>query len=361
MAKMKIVPKALIVAAVIGAVGFGLTRLDLKPKQEVAAQAPVEQVAAAPETAPEPVAVAQAPVAAPAVLTPAPLAPVPVPLAEGGAGIASGQKTGTNWPMVENITQVCSRPDRPLHNVVSDGGLDNTFKIYSDKNTQFGVIPEDTLAYQAKLDPKMMSRVVAVFPFFSVEIHAIAVKGSPINSLADLQGKRVVEGPEGSGTWVTVQRIKQLTGLTWTPIILSQTEGLKAVQTGQADVEFVVAGQPISMFTPLQDVKLIPISHPALDNDKYYTRTLLPSSAYPFLGTSVPTYKLNNVLATFAYKNQYQAEITDLVTCIVRNMDNLQKNGHPKWKSVDPLDITRVAWPVHPAALAAIKREAKKQ
>jgi hypothetical protein len=64
---------------------------------------------------------------------------------------------------------------------------------------------------------------------------------------------------------------------------------------------------------------------------------------------------------TFAYKNQYQAEISNLVTCITRHVGDLQVSGHPKWRDVDPLDITRVKWPVHPAALAAIKREMKKQ
>ena len=73
------------------------------------------------------------------------------------------------------------------------------------------------------------------------------------------------------------------------------------------------------------------------------------------------SHKVNNVLVTFAYKSQYQKEIAELVTCITKNVDGLQVNGHPKWRDVDPLDIDRVKWPVHPAALAAIKKEAKKK
>lgn len=72
--------------------------------------------------------------------------------------------------------------------------------------------------------------------------------------------------------------------------------------------------------------------------------------------------KVDNVLVTYAYKAQYQKEIGDLVSCITRNLDNLQtgKDFHPKWKDVDPLDITRIEWPAHSAAVNAVKRETRR-
>lgn len=362
MAKMKALPKAILVAALIGATCFGAYKfMPQKPEAEALvdskkydetreqeiAQSREDFERATPSKAAAPV---EEEVAA------APTGKLP------GAGIASGQKTGTNNPMTEDIIKVCSREDYPLRNVVTSGSVDNIHKIYTDPNSQFGIIQEDALAYQQKIDPKMMSRVVAVFPFFSVEVHAVATKGAEINSLADLAGKRVVEGPEGSGTWVTVQLIKELTGVKWetVPGNLSQADGLKAVQSGVADVEFIVAGQPIKVLSAAQGLKMVPITHPKLDAYKFYTKTQLSSGTYPWQSQSVSTYKVNNVLATFAYKNQYQKEISDLVTCITKNVDGLQANGHPKWRDVDPLDIERVKWPVHPAALAAIKRESKK-
>jgi hypothetical protein len=272
-------------------------------------------------------------------------------------GIASGQPTGTNYPMAEDIKRVCSTPTAPIVNVVSDGSLDNINKIYGDKHTQYGIIQEDALVYQQGIDPKMMDRIVMVFPFFSTEIHAVVKANSPIRSLGDLQGKRVVEGPEGSGTWVTVQVIKATTGITWQPLLASQKDGLNAVLAGDVDVEFIVAGRPISMLEHQPGIRIIPISHPKLDAFKYYTKAMIPTGTYDAQKTSVSTYKVNNVLATYAFKNQYQAEIGTLVTCIAHNIGVLQQTGHPKWKDVDPLDIDRIAWPSHPAAVAAIKRE----
>jgi len=365
MAKLKPLPKALLVAAIVGGLGFGAYKFMPKKTTaaEVATKSDSAKLAQGKADFQKQVEIDQEkPRAAQVAAEPEPEQQVVPPGGKlPGAGIASGQKTGTNWPMTEDIIKVCSTDQYPLRNVITNGSVDNVNTIYTDKNSQFGIVQEDALDYQRKLDPKMMSRVVAVFPFFSVEIHAITKDGSSINSLADMAGKRVVEGPEGSGTWVTVQLIKQLTGIQWKTVQgnLSQANGLKAVQNGDADVEFIVAGQPITVLTEARGIKLVPLSNPKLDSYNFYTKASLPSHTYGFQNDAVTTYKVNNVLATFAYKNQYQKEIGDLVSCITKNIDKLQADGHPKWRDVDPLDIERVKWPVHPAALAAIKREAK--
>ena len=280
----------------------------------------------------------------------------------GTVGIASGQPTGTNHPMAADIAKVCSTPTSPIKNIVTDGGLDNVFKVYGDKNSQYGIVPVDALVYQKGQDPKMMDRIMMVFPFFSVEVHLIAKNGSKINSLADLAGKRVVEGPEGSGTWVTVQVLKALTGIKWQGFYASQKDGLNSVLAGQADAEFIVAGKPVGILQKTNGFKLVPVKHPALDSFKLYRKTLIDSGTYPGQSSSVQTIKVDNVLVTYAFKNQYQKEIGDLVSCITRNVGRMQveHDFHEKWKDVDPTSIEGIDWQVHPAALAAIKRNSRK-
>jgi TRAP transporter TAXI family solute receptor len=263
--------------------------------------------------------------------------------------------------MGEDIVRVCSTPKTTIHNVESEGFLDNIFKIYGDKNTQYGMVTADAAVYQQGIDPKMMDRILMVAPLFSADMHLVVRDDSPFNTLADLQGKRVIEGPEGSGTWVSVQVIKSLTGMDWKGQALSQKAGLDAVLSGKADAEWVVAGYPVDMLSKLpKGVKLISVTHPKLDGFKIYTKTMISSGSYPFQKKSVSTYKVDSFLATYAYKNQYQAEIGELVTCITRNIDKLRSTGHAKWKDVDPLDINRIQWPAHPAAVAAIKRATSK-
>lgn len=274
-------------------------------------------------------------------------------------GIASGQKTGTNYPMIEDIKRVCSNPKSPITNRESDGSLDNLALVYGDPSAQYGLTQADALFYQKGVDPKMMDRIQVVFPFFSSEINLVVRDDSPIKTINDLAGKRVVEDVEGSGSWVSVQVIKTLTKIKWAGANGSQAQGLAAVKSGKADAFFINAGRPIKMLEGESGLRIVPISHPALDQFKLYTKVTIPSGTYPFQKSSVTTYKTDNLLVTYAFKSQYQQEIGDLVSCVTRNLETLQKSGHPKWKSVDPSDIESVNWQIHPAALAAIKKAKK--
>lgn len=283
-------------------------------------------------------------------------------------GIASGQPSGTNHPMIEDVKAACSTPASPITNVLSNGSMDNIAMVYNDKTTQYGISQEDALVYQNGVNPKMMENIVMVFPFFSTEVHLVVRADSPIQSLDQLAGRRVVEGPDGSGTWVTTQVIKGLTRLQWQGSLLGQKDGLAAVQAGQVDAMFVNAGMPVTMLQTARNVRLVSIAHPALDQFKYYTRTQIPSTMYPQMGgQTITTYQVRNGLITYNYKNQYQREIAELVTCITRKLPSLQAgtggggkdgNAHPKWRDVNPLDIDALKWAVHPAAAKAIKAAA---
>jgi len=276
-------------------------------------------------------------------------------------GISSGQPTGTYYAITNDIIKVCSKPNARIINVPSDGSLDNIFKIYGDKTTQYGIVQTDALVYEQGIDPKMMSRIMMVFPFYSEEFHLLVKDDSSITSIDELAGKKVVEGVEGSGNWVTAQVIKKVTGIKWIPVAgMTQQQGYDAVVNGTADAELVVAGKPVSMITKSHGIKLVPISNPALDSFGLYTKTMIPSGTYAFQKSSIRTYKVDSILATFAFKNQYQKEIGDLVSCIAGNVGMMQTapGFHVKWREVDPLGrIDKISWPAHPAATAAIKRE----
>ena len=165
---------------------------------------------------------------------------------------------------------------------------------------------------------------------------------------------------ESSSTWVSSQVIKGLTGIDWNGQSFSQTEAMQALNSNKVDALIIVAGSPVGMLSKSNNVRLVPLNHPKLDSFGYYTKTMIRGGSYPFQKSSVTTYKVNNVIATYAFKNQYQKEIGDFVSCITKNIDTLQQNGHEKWRDVDPLDIERIKWQAHPAAVKAIKLQSKK-
>ena len=270
-------------------------------------------------------------------------------------GMASGQAGSTTHLMMTDVSRYC-----PINVLTSEGSLDNIVRISGDKAVQMGYTQEDAAVYQQGEDPDMMKRIQMVFPLFSAELHLVVAANSPIKTLADLAGKRVYESAQGTGTWVTAQVIKGVTKINWVPVNLAKKEdGLRAILQGQADAGLFVEGRPIGLLEKAAGIRLIPIAHPQLDAFKYYTRALIPSGSYAWQTAATPTYKVKFALMTYAYKNERQQEIASIVTCIVKNMGALQKTGHSKWKDVDPTEIDKISWPVHPAAMAAIKRELK--
>lgn len=282
--------------------------------------------------------------------------------AQSVVGITTGPTTATNYPMGMDIQKVCSNANTKINVFPSEGSLSNIFKIYSDKTVQYGVIQEDALVYQEGIDPKMMSKIKMVFPFFTTDIHILYNKNSGIKNLDGLNGRKVVIGTEGSGTWVTAQVMKQLLGHQWQEFTFSQKDGLKALTSGMIDAMIFVAGRPISSLTELKadNVALLSIAHPKLDAFKYYTKTMIPDNTYPWQPKAVQTYNIKTVLATYAFENQYQKEIGDLVGCLTRNLEKLQMEGHAKWRDVDLNDINTVQWPIHSAAKKAILAHKRK-
>lgn len=278
--------------------------------------------------------------------------------AQTSMGIASGQPGTTIYQMMQNVATTCPN----VRVVESEGSLDNIARISTDKAVQLGYTQEDAAVYQQGIDPEMMKKIQMVFPLISAEMHLVVPANSPIRSLADLAGKKVYVSAEGTGTWVTTKVIGAKTGIQWQGFAVSKKEdGLKAIQNGQLDAGFFVEGAPVGMLAKAQGIRLVPISHPSLDGFKYYTRTLLPSGVYPWQQGTTQTYKVRIAMMTYAFKQQYQAEIGNLVSCITKNVDKMGETGHAKWRAVDPLEIDQIAWPVHPAAMAAIKREAKRK
>ena len=222
-------------------------------------------------------------------------------------GIAAGARTGTNYPMAVELATACSTAQSPITVVESEGsGLSNIFKVYQDRNTQYAIVTEDALVYQQGVDPKMMDRIMMIFPFFTMEIHLVVPEKSTIRGLADLNGKRVVTGPDGSSTAVTSLVVKSVTGGNWKSIDASQKDGIDMLQKGDADAMFIVAGAPIKILSTHAGLRLVSIESPQLDKLSYYTKTISPPSTYPWQSTTTKTYKVQNLIVTYAFKSQYQ-------------------------------------------------------
>jgi TRAP transporter TAXI family solute receptor len=286
-----------------------------------------------------------------------------IPGAHADVGISTGSSSATYFAMANDIKRVC--PAININVYESAGSLSNLDRIFADPKVQYGIVQQDALIYKNLQDPTSMSKIKQVFPLYNEEISVVVNTKSGINSLADMANKKVVIGAEGSGNWVTSNIIKSKTGIHWIDISQPPADSVVGLVSGQYDAMIVVAGTPVSFLKSMGAsatgvVKMISINNPALDD--FYIRASVPEGIYAWQSTPVQTYAVKSILATYDYKNPAMAaEITKLVTCIIKQEPNLEVSGHPKWKTVDPTSIEQVRWPIHPAALAAIKANAHRK
>jgi uncharacterized protein len=274
-------------------------------------------------------------------------------------GMSTGGMSGTYYPFGKDIQRVCGGKLN-INVMESAGSLSNIERIFSDPNVQFAIVQTDALMYKANLDPGMTNKIRMVFPLYNEEIHVVVRSDSGITKIEDLAGRKVAIGANGSGNWVTGQVMKAKTNINWLPVELSPKDGMEALSRGEIAAVIGVGGKPMGLFRDLSNasgkIKLINVKHPGLDAT--YIQTTIPEGIYSWQTVPVSTYAVKSILATFQYREggTRSQQIEIMVKAIMDNLDNLQSGqGHPKWREVDPWDLTRVKWPVHTGAAKVIR------
>lgn len=235
----------------------------------------------------------------------------------------------------------------------SAGSLENFLGVRKRPNTQFGIVQSDVLEYLntfASNDPDIARAVAGVriaFPLYNEEIHILASK--EIESLGDLDGRRVAVGVEDSGTFLTASLVLDLAAVQPAErITVNATDSLELLKNGEIDALFYVAGAPTKLFQDssisFDRFHLLPIDDPTLS--AVYVPSTIPANTYSFQTEPTPVVAVKAVLMTYEYnqgRNEYHRQscksVADLSNLIVTNFRQLQEVGHPKWKNVDLNDI----------------------
>ena len=106
-----------------------------------------------------------------------------------------------------------------------------------------------------------------------------------INSLQDLDGKRVNIGREDTGPWITGWIIRALEELSWQEFNLLPQDALLALIENEIDAMIYTVGQPWGLATEMDasyasDVKLL--DYESQELAPYFPRTTIPAGTYPW-------------------------------------------------------------------------------
>jgi TRAP transporter TAXI family solute receptor len=211
------------------------------------------------------------------------------------------------------------------------GSLDNINQLIQEPifktGYRFAFVQNDAMAAISASEPKLKKLVKPIMGLYPEDITILVNKESGINTLPDLQGKRVSVGLPGSGSWFSSTLIRGQLGITWTSIERSQEESILDLLTGNLDAAIVVGAHPITLYAILGSsiqsrVKLINLTDTELN--VLYSSSILPAFTYKWQTAQIVLRKTNSNLV--ASLDVPKDAINKLSQCILKN----QKMIYPK-------------------------------
>ncbi len=279
-------------------------------------------------------------------------------------GMVTGPTTGTQIKFGHDIAKIAQTVRLDIEVKESQGSVDNIKRMSSKENAALGIVYADVLGFlRRSKEPEIQQtseRLRLIFPLYYAEAHLLAQRS--IQTLNDLQGKRVIAGESGSGTWITTSNLLSITGVQPRELLnMNPLQGASAVLKGEADAMFFVVGKPVKLFATFNDlspelkpmlanIHFVPLDDPRLLRE--YQSAQLSQSDYAWVNDNVPTVAVKAVLMSFDFSSnqnpyfvQRCRQLALLGQAIRTNIGQLRQNGHPKWKEVN-LDESVSSWKV---------------
>lgn len=271
----------------------------------------------------------------------------------GEIGISSGPENLAYYASVENFKEAC--PQLDIHNFGSKGGISNLGNMSMRNEVPFGIAPLDALKYYEATNKGKASKIFVVAPLYKNGLQIIANVRSGIKNVKDIKphhkGNR---GPVGSGSWVAAQIVEIRSGLKYNFSVMSTSESLKKVMSGELDFAFYFSGVPTPDLVALGKeadgiLRLVDMNDPNLVN--FYEATQVPENTYAWERDAKTILQVQNYLLVWKGNEESAGQ---LAACLKDKADWLDKNGNAALKGMD-LDA-EVKWQWSPAAKQALGR-----
>ncbi|MEH6631424.1 MAG: TAXI family TRAP transporter solute-binding subunit [Halopseudomonas aestusnigri] len=199
----------------------------------------------------------------------------------------------------------------------------------------------------------------AIANLYPETLHLVARKGSGINTVRDLRGKRVSLDEAGSGTLVDARIILDAYGLKENDLkaeYIKPEHAIGKIERGELDAFFIVTGYPTPSVSKLASgvgAKLVTIGGKEttglLKRWSFFAPDTIPENTYD----GIPTTPTISVGAQWIVGEKVDEELVYQITKALWNASSRQilDNGHSKGKAIDiERALEGIAIPLHPGA-----------
>jgi TRAP transporter TAXI family solute receptor len=239
------------------------------------------------------------------------------------------------------------------------GASQNVTDIIFTRGIDFGIIQTDVLD-EIKRNPPFPGvgkYLEYVTKLYDEQLHVLV--GPDIQSLNDLQGKKVNFGRRNSGTYITATNIFKAVGVQPNVTTLPHPLALDQLRRGDISAMVYVGTKSSRMFQDIRPDEKLHFLAVTGNLPKEYTAALITDTDYPELVSQiapVKTVEVGTVLVAYNWpdKSERYARVNRFVQAFFAHLDEI-KAIHPKWH---PFDVTSEVsgWTRFPGAERWLKK-----
>ncbi|WP_164985156.1 TAXI family TRAP transporter solute-binding subunit [Ammoniphilus sp. CFH 90114] len=285
--------------------------------------------------------------------------------------IVTGGTSGTYYPLGGGIGKALNDAGIGVNaSVESTGGSNENVRLLGQENAEIG-FTETGIAYYGYEGIEMFKdskfeNLRGITSLYANLMQTVVMKNSGIQSYADLKGKTVAVGIQGSSSALNMELVLAEYGLSLQdikPQFVGYSEGVNMLKDGQIDAVMIDSGIPNSAvidITAQHEVVILPI-----DEDKvkslvskypYFSNTvIIPKGTYKGIDVDIPTAGAKVMLATHAGLSE---ELVYTLTKTIFEKKAEITAVHPKGDSIELNSaMDGMPIPLHPGAEKYLKEK----
>jgi TRAP transporter TAXI family solute receptor len=259
-------------------------------------------------------------------------------------GLISGTTNGTYITIASDISQVLDDGDAMrIIPIVGKGGAQNIRDLLFLRGVDMAIVQSDAREVFSKDDNfrPLLRNLRYITKLYNEELHVYASKD--IQTLRDLDGKKVNISDMGSGTNVTMRRVFEQLRITPEIQNMGQLDAYEAMKNGDLDATVLIAGKPSGAFSKFEqsdEFHLVPIQLSDI-NSNHFVPSVFTHEDYPELiapGDILETVAVEAILVAYNWPkgNDRRRRLDDFIEVFFNNIDEFRKAPrHPKWKETN--------------------------
>ncbi|MGP4073519.1 TAXI family TRAP transporter solute-binding subunit [Piscibacillus sp. B03] len=277
------------------------------------------------------------------------------------ATIATGGSSGPYNIIATTLSETYTEELNVNSRTQTTGASVENMNLLKEEKVEMAFVMSDVLSQAVEgvnsFDGEPVENVQQIATLYPNYVQVVTTADSGIETLDDLEGKRVAVGDQNSGVEVNARTLLEGHGITYDDIevdYLGYAEAADGLRSGQIDAAFLTSGLPNSSVLELSesvDLKIVTIEQDRVEeiaqDKEYFVSLEIPEGTY---GNDDPIETAAIMNALVVRSDLSEDDVYKLTETLFNNLDKLE-NSHQAASDINLEDAQEgMVAPIHPGA-----------